>query len=1006
MPLFTVFPIQLTCSRGRHVRRLALFVLLVGALALLFSGDPSQVQGRASFVVTNTADSGPGSLREAILDANASTGVITFDIPGDAPHTIHLLSTLPSIASSVTIDGTTQPDAHCDSWPPTLTVAITGDADIMIAGLEISGNNSEIRGLVVGGVWSYGLWITGNNNRVTCNFIGTDPTGMERVAVGYESIRITGIDGGGAYNVIGGTTPTDRNLIGGGGGGVAIVEIAAHHNVVQGNYIGVAVTGDESLSNDFGGIVIALGATDNLIGGDAPGAGNIIAFNHSYGINVTGTDTVRNTVRGNSIHSNDNLGISLDHLEVGLTGNNGQPAPVLSQADAHQVSGTVTSAPDTDVVLEFFSSAECDPSGYGEGETVQPVVEPTTVTTDSNGDAAFTFTFVNTIPFGHVITATVTDSVGNTSEFSACQTVPIPSLVVTTTADSGPGSLRQAILDANVLPGADTITFSLSAPAAITLADTLPLITDDLTISGPGADQLTVDGAHAYRVFHVSDDVTFTLEGVTVTGGRISGYDTEGAGIYIDGGTLLASNCAFTDNAADYGGAIHNNAGEVEMTDCEFRDNDGSAYGAGIYSVDGTLTLTRVTFDDNDTLVFSTAHAGAIQSSGTATIIDCLFTNNSSEYGGAISNSGTMTLFNTTLVNNTAMNESAAYDHPGGAIMNYGILTITNSTLSGNTGGYGGAIAMWRGSASLINSTLSGNTADAGGAIYHGAHSNPALLQLTNSTLAGNSASMGAAVYANGYNATATLNAIDSIVTDGSTLCVLDGDTAYNDDGHNLVSDTTCGIGQVADPLLENLADNGGPTWTMAPQSGSPAIDAGTCVTDTDQRGITRPQGLGCDIGAYEQIADTPPNQPPVNTVPYSLFVLWNTDMVFHGSVSISDPDAAPNPVHVELSVSDGTLTLSGTTGLDFVEGDGTGDSAMTFTGAVADINAALNGMIYVPPAGFQGQVTFTITTDDQGYTGTGGPQSDSDSVNITVDQRPVGCIAIGDSGVVICSAD
>src|SRR5262249_23636499 len=92
-------------------------------------------------------------------------------------------------------------------------------------------------------------------------------------------------------------------------------------------------------------------------------------------------------------------------------------------------------------------------------------------------------------------------------------------------------------------------------------------------------------------------------------------------------------------------------------------------------------------------------------------------------------------------------------------------------------------------------------------------------------------------------------------------------------------------------------------------------------------------------------------------------------------TVATSDPDAGTNPVKVTIGVTagTGTLTLSGTTGLTFTTGDGTADQTMTFTGTLANINTALSGLRYDPAGNFAGATTFTITTDDQGNTGTGG---------------------------------
>src|SRR5439155_1726460 len=112
-------------------------------------------------------------------------------------------------------------------------------------------------------------------------------------------------------------------------------------------------------------------------------------------------------------------------------------------------------------------------------------------------------------------------------------------------------------------------------------------------------------------------------------------------------------------------------------------------------------------------------------------------------------------------------------------------------------------------------------------------------------------------------------------------------------------------------------------------------------------------------------------NQPPVNSVPGTQSMNEDATLVFSVAnsnlISISDPDAATGALQVTLTVTNGTLSLSGTTGLNFTGGDGTADAAMTFTGTLANINTALSGMSFTPTANFSGSSTLSITTNDQG---------------------------------------
>jgi Domain of unknown function (DUF4347)/Bacterial Ig domain/Bacterial cadherin-like domain len=138
-------------------------------------------------------------------------------------------------------------------------------------------------------------------------------------------------------------------------------------------------------------------------------------------------------------------------------------------------------------------------------------------------------------------------------------------------------------------------------------------------------------------------------------------------------------------------------------------------------------------------------------------------------------------------------------------------------------------------------------------------------------------------------------------------------------------------------------------------------------------------------------------NDPPVNIVPGAQISAEDVALVFSTAngnrIAVSDPDAGANPLEVTLTAVQGTLTLAGTAGLTFTVGTATGDATMTFTGIIADINAALDGMSFLPPLDYTGAAAVTITTGDFGATGAGGPQSDSDTVVITVnavDDAPV----------------
>ncbi len=241
------------------------------------------------------------------------------------------------------------------------------------------------------------------------------------------------------------------------------------------------------------------------------------------------------------------------------------------------------------------------------------------------------------------------------------------------------------------------------------------------------------------------------------------------------------------------------------------------------------------------------------------TVKNSIISDNSADNGGGIYNKdqSTMTITNSTISGNTATGN-------GGGIYSDGKLTVTGSTISGNTttGGDGGGIRDGT-DISITNSTISGNSASgSGGGIY-----NNGALTMTNSTLSGNSAG----ALGGGIDSHNTFNATNNIIANSPAGgdCTGEIDSTLN----NLIEDTSsnaCGLtngvnGNIigTDPALDPLADNGGSTQTLALLVGSSAIDAGddaTCtsspVNGVDQRGITRPAGTHCDIGAYEGAKD------------------------------------------------------------------------------------------------------------------------------------------------------
>jgi hypothetical protein len=307
--------------------------------------------------VTSTADGGPGTLRQALLDAqNGDT--ITFDpavFPPNAPETIAITSGLPQITQGyLTIDASNAGVILDGSQLP---------RDTWIPGLEIVSDGNTIRGLQVIHFTGTGIVVAGHNQN---NTIGGD--------------RNIGLGPIGQGNL---TSSNDF--------GIGVWDLASN-NTVTGNLVGTDVSGTGDLGNRSSGVWVTEGGMENVIGPD-----NIIAYNDRCGIEVGGSDSLGNTLTQNSIHDNDGVGICL-----GSGGNKSLGAPFI--VDFNLTGGLVTGTACANCTVEIFSDSVDEGAVY-EG---QAVADSSGVFTFNEGAAV-----VNTN-----ITSTATDADGNTSEFS------------------------------------------------------------------------------------------------------------------------------------------------------------------------------------------------------------------------------------------------------------------------------------------------------------------------------------------------------------------------------------------------------------------------------------------------------------------------------------------------------------------------------------------------------------------------------------------------------------
>jgi hypothetical protein len=460
---------------------------------------------------------------------------------------------------------------------------------------------------------------------------------------------------------------------------------------------------------------------------------------------------------------------------------------------------------------------------------------------------------------------------------------------VTNLNDSGGGSLRQAIVDSNKTTGPNEIDFAVGLSGTITLTSgELMIAKNDLKIIGPGQNSLIVSGNGNSRVFEVASGVSVSLSGMTITGGEAD----NGGGIY-NAGMLTIGTSSISGNSAVWSGGGIDNSGTVTIAASTVSDNSAGGYylgdpddpsvipsssggtGGGIANL-GTLTIDACTLSGNSVkgywLRVALGRGGAIYNGGFARIAASTISGNyANAEAGGIDNSGTVTIAASTISGNQGAGSG------GGINNNSGTVTIAASTISDNHASYGGGICNYGGNheqpgtVTISASTISGNSAGNGGGICNGHYYFPPFGKVTivSSTISGNSASNGAGVYIEPENqilgAVATVMTAMSLFDNpaGGNLVVGDGAT-FVSLGHNLFSDAPATALDPTDlvntdPLLGPLADNGGPTMTMALLPGSPAIDAGSndsvpAGVQYDQRGpgFQRIVNGTVDIGAFE----------------------------------------------------------------------------------------------------------------------------------------------------------
>lgn len=454
----------------------------------------------------------------------------------------------------------------------------------------------------------------------------------------------------------------------------------------------------------------------------------------------------------------------------------------------------------------------------------------------------------------------------------------------TATVGSGAGTCTEAALDA-ALAGGGTIVFDCGdAPTTITLT-TPKVITQTTVVDGGGL--VTLSGGGTTRIFLVESEVDLTVQNITladasVTGPRDAGPapGNSGAAIFRHSASKLHvigvtfTNNHSTDTGADIGGgAIYSYGGDTVVTGSTF-DGNTAASGGAIGNLRSNLAIYNSSFANNQAV---TGNGGAISLDGVNADQGKVFTlcgvvaknNRAFHEGGAVFRYGypdETTVIDSTTLDGNFVDDPSGSSHGGGLYHHTDTpgampLTMTNSTISNNTSATGaGGVFFYGSPVSLTNVTIANNVAL--GSLAGGIAAGGVTGTLKNCTIAGNHADdtdsfAGAMIGSSGLTLVNTIVANNTAGNEYNPVSCTE-QAAGGD--HDLQFPAQNGSGQAeppcvpgvtfADPLLGPLADNGGPTFTMALLAGSPAVGAGADCPALDQRGVARSDG--CDIGAYQ----------------------------------------------------------------------------------------------------------------------------------------------------------
>jgi hypothetical protein len=860
---------------------------IVSAALLVILLAVSKIALGATLTVTTTADSGPGSLRQAIIDASVGD-TITFNLAA-LPATISLTSGDLGIGTSLTITG---PGAS------SLTIDATNNVSKDRVFSIKSGVTVSISGLTIthgqGGGTSVGS--TSNNGGGIYN---AGDLSLSDCVVSNNSAPGSGIGGGGIFSADGGTLSLTRCTVSGNRAGGSTTTGVTGGGIRSASNTTLTISDSTISSNTTatgGGIWTngTLTVTGSTFSNNSAGVGfhstSELDGGAIYVNSVGGSGTILNSTfsgngaqnTGGAIANGGALKISFSTFSANFTQTStGGAIGSVSASQTFTLTGDILSnSPNCDLSAggtlasngyNLSTDSSCVLTGTGDKTSTAAGLDPSGLL--NNGGSTQTIALLSTSAAVDAIpAASCTDVNGNTvttdqrgvtrpqgtgCDIGAFELQQSSATTVTNTNDSGTGSLRQAIANANA---GDTINFNLTYPATITLSSaaagsTALQIDKNLTIRGPGASNLAISGNATLQIFSVSSGVTASISGLTLENGN-----NANGGAFFNDGTLNLSYCVITGNQATQGAALNNQSGGVlTLTNSTVSGNTASGIGGGIFNL-GTATVTASTFSSN-----TAAEAAGIYNGGTLTVTNTTFSGNQeSTAGGALENTSTLHLSNSTFFNNSSPSIS------GGIYNIQGTTTIKGTLFAKASTG--------------INCALNSGT-----------------------------------ITSQGYN----------LLDDTSCNSEFSNSTDHN----NIPAGLDSG----------GLQDNGGPTETVAILSNSAALDAiptasctdvdGNTLT-TDQRGTTRPQGSACDIGAFELVLAGPTvtTFSPASGVTGTSVTITGTEFTAASTVAFNNTNATSVTVDSDTQITATVPSGASTGAIAVTTAAGTATSSSNFT--------------------------------------------------------------------------